>query len=99
MKAQQSFGPSVTIYQSTRRNIPEDLKAQELRCENLKHRSVTPAYLTPSLHANGHAISTSTTFLGLILDNTFSWKSHIDWLMSKLSSACYVIRAVKPYVT
>jgi hypothetical protein len=39
------------------------------------------------------------SFLGLIIDNTLSWKSHIDWLMSKLSSACYVIRAVKPYVT
>jgi hypothetical protein len=28
-----------------------------------------------------------------------SWKSHIDWLMSKLSSACYAVRAVKPYMS
>jgi hypothetical protein len=27
-----------------------------------------------------------------------SWKSHVDWLMSKLGSACYAVRAVKPYV-
>jgi hypothetical protein len=45
------------------------------------------------------ANSTSTKFLGLIIDNMLSWKSHIDWHMSKLSSACYVIRAVKHYVT
>jgi hypothetical protein len=45
------------------------------------------------------ANSTSTKFLGVIIDNMLSWKSHIDWLMFKLSSACYVIRAVKLYVT
>jgi hypothetical protein len=27
-----------------------------------------------------------------------SWKEHVDWLMSKLSSACYAIRTIKPYV-
>jgi hypothetical protein len=26
------------------------------------------------------------------------WKGHVDWLMSKLGSACYAIRAVKPYM-
>jgi hypothetical protein len=45
------------------------------------------------------ANSTSTKCLGLIIDNMLSWKSHIDWLMSKLSSACYVIRTVKPYMS
>jgi hypothetical protein len=28
-----------------------------------------------------------------------SWKSHIEWLTSKLSTACYAIRAVKPYMS
>jgi hypothetical protein len=28
-----------------------------------------------------------------------SWISDIDWLLSKLSSACYVSRAVKPYMS
>jgi len=27
-----------------------------------------------------------------------SWKPHIDHLINKLSTACYVIRSVKPYV-
>jgi hypothetical protein len=39
-----------------------------------------------------------TKFLGLIVDNTLFWKPHIDHLINKLSTACYVIRSVKPYV-
>jgi hypothetical protein len=39
-----------------------------------------------------------TKFLGLIVDNTLSWKPHIDHLINKLSTVCYVIRSVKPYV-
>ena len=39
-----------------------------------------------------------TKFLGLIVDNKLSWKPHIDHLINKLSTACYVIRSVKPHV-
>jgi hypothetical protein len=39
-----------------------------------------------------------TKFLGLIVDSTLSWKPHIDHLINKLRTACYVIRSVKPYV-
>jgi hypothetical protein len=42
--------------------------------------------------------ASNTKFLGLITDNTLSWKGHVDWLMSKLGSACYAIRAGKPYM-
>jgi len=38
-----------------------------------------------------------TKFLSQIVDNTCSWKPHIDHLINKLSTACYVIRSVKPY--
>jgi hypothetical protein len=40
-----------------------------------------------------------TKFLGLIVDSTRSWKPHTDHLINKLSTACYVIRSVKPYVS
>ena len=40
-----------------------------------------------------------TKFLGLIIDNKLSWKGHIDYIIPKLSSACYVMRTVKPYVS
>jgi hypothetical protein len=40
----------------------------------------------------------NTKFLGLTLDNTFSWKNHIDTNVPKLSSACFAVRAVKPFI-
>jgi hypothetical protein len=43
-------------------------------------------------------INLITKFLGLIVDNTLSWKPHIDHLINKLSTACYLIRSVKPCV-
>jgi hypothetical protein len=38
-------------------------------------------------------------FLGLIIDNTLSWKGHIDYIIPKLSSACYFIRTIRPYIS
>ena len=34
--------------------------------------------------------STETKFLGLIIEETLSWKQHIDAIAVKLCSACYV---------
>ena len=41
----------------------------------------------------------ATKFLGLITDNKLSWKGHINYIIPKLSSACYVMRTVKPHVS
>jgi len=41
----------------------------------------------------------STNFLGLTLDSTLSWKTHVDQLSSKLNSACYVIRSLKSVIS
>jgi hypothetical protein len=40
-----------------------------------------------------------TKFLGLFVNDTLSWKTHIEYIVSKLSSACYAMRLVKPYVS
>jgi hypothetical protein len=42
--------------------------------------------------------TSNTKFLCLTLDNTFSWKNHINAIVPKLSSACFVVRAVKPFL-
>jgi hypothetical protein len=39
-----------------------------------------------------------TNFLGLTLDNTLSWKPHIDYLTSKLNSAFYIIRSLRSFL-
>jgi len=43
-------------------------------------------------------IANETKFLGLFINNNLSWKTHIECIKSKLSSACYAM-SVKPYVT
>ena len=39
-----------------------------------------------------------TKLLDLIIDNTLSWKNHIDKLITRFSSACYTARQIKPYM-
>ena len=43
--------------------------------------------------------STNTKFLGLTIEQTLSWKCHIDQTLSRLSSACYAIRVIAPLMT
>jgi hypothetical protein len=35
--------------------------------------------------------STSTKFLGVIIENTLSWKAQSDHLLPKLCMACYIV--------
>jgi hypothetical protein len=41
----------------------------------------------------------NTKFLWLTLDNTLSWRTHIDTNIPKLSSASFAMRAVKPFLS
>ena len=38
-------------------------------------------------------------FLGLYINNTLSWKTHIDKILPKLCSACFSMKSVKPFVS
>jgi hypothetical protein len=40
-----------------------------------------------------------TKFLGLTIDNILPWTNHTDLLINKLSTACYVLRAVKARIS
>jgi hypothetical protein len=40
--------------------------------------------------------STNTKFLGLNTDETLTWKSHINQILLRLSSACYAIKVITP---
>jgi hypothetical protein len=39
--------------------------------------------------------ATETKFLGLVIDDTLSWKQHTEQIVNKLSSACYVLRNIR----
>jgi len=43
--------------------------------------------------------TTNIKFLGIMTDNTLTWNSHIETFIPKLSVVCFVVRAIKPFVT
>jgi hypothetical protein len=43
--------------------------------------------------------ATMTKFLGLIMDDTLSWKQHIDQVVSEMCAACCAIRNIKSLVS
>jgi hypothetical protein len=45
------------------------------------------------------SIANETTFLVLYINSNLSWKTHIESIQTKLSSACYAMRSIKPYAT
>jgi hypothetical protein len=45
------------------------------------------------------SLANKTKFLGLFINNDLSWKTHVECIKSKLSSACYAASFVKPFVT
>jgi hypothetical protein len=38
-------------------------------------------------------------FLGLILENSLTWEGHTEEITKKLSTACYMLRNIKPFVS
>ena len=58
-----------------------------------KHIETTQAFIKYILNSN------MITFLGLTVDNSLTWQSHINKLTSKLSSASYILRTLRPLLT
>jgi len=38
-------------------------------------------------------------FLGININNTLTWKTHIETILPKLSSACFAMRSIKPLIS
>jgi hypothetical protein len=58
-------------------------------------------YLDININDENNCISkvNDTKFWGLYVNNTLSWKLHIDKILPKLCSACFAMRSVKPFVS
>ena len=41
----------------------------------------------------------NTKFLGPTLDNSLTWRKHIDTIITKLSSASFALRVIKPFLS
>jgi hypothetical protein len=42
---------------------------------------------------------TESKFFGLIMDSFLSWKQHIDYVIKKISIACYALRNIKHFIS
>lgn len=60
------------------------------------NRNIDPQNFTLQLNTTTLGKVSSTKFLGLYIDQGLSWVNHIDHVLSKLRSAYYVIRNLKP---
>jgi hypothetical protein len=74
------------------------LNTEKTHYIHFKTKNSQPNNINLHLENNRIFNTQSTKFLGLIVDNMLSWKPHINYLINKLSTACYVIRSIKPYV-
>jgi hypothetical protein len=45
------------------------------------------------------ATTSNATFLGVYIDDRINWECHIEYIGSKLSTVCYMRRAIKPYTS
>jgi hypothetical protein len=74
------------------------LNTEKTHYIHFKTKNSQPIDISVCPDNNRNPNNSYTKFLGLIVDNILSWKPHIGHLINKLSTACYVIRSVKPYV-
>jgi hypothetical protein len=75
------------------------LNAEKTQCMQFVTKTSSPIDLHVMYKNNETANTCNTKFLILTLDNTFSWKTHIDAIVAKLSSVCFAVRAVKPFLS
>ena len=38
----------------------------------------------------------NVNFLGIYIHNSINWSCHIEYIIPKLSSACYIMRSINP---
>jgi hypothetical protein len=67
----------------------------------MQFMTITNQDINLCINFNNNEIKSTlnTKFLGLIIDNTLSWKTHIDYILPKLSTACYALRFLKSFIS
>jgi hypothetical protein len=60
-----------------------------------KNKSITDLNIV----CNNHPITTLSNikFVGININDSMNWSGHVEYIIPKLSSACYIMRNVKPY--
>jgi len=61
----------------------------------IKHSSLN----VMNINYNNKINTSAVKFLGIIINNTLSWKSHMDVITPKLIQVCYIVRVVKLFLS
>jgi hypothetical protein len=68
-------------------------------CMQFLTKNSTPIGRNIRLNSNEIIEIPHINFLGLEIDNLLLWNLHIDKVINKLTTICYMLRAVKPYLS
>jgi len=91
-----------TVCQNIRRRCTQAPTGSHLVCTNfMQFSNKASNYNDLNITYENTFITTvkETKFLGLNINNTLSWTTHIDKIISKLCSACFAVRSVRPFVS
>ena len=97
-----AFCSNIVIYSVMKRNIRTlviDIKYVARFLILITNKSTCTSDIQITYKDKKISIVNETKFLGLFINNNLSWKTHIECIKSKLSSACYTVRSVKPFLT
>jgi hypothetical protein len=71
------------------------INVNKTHCIHFKPKNKPP--IEVNIAYNNQLIKTVSNIktLGLYINHTFNWRGHIDGIIPKLSSACYIMRSIK----
>jgi hypothetical protein len=70
-------------------------KSQYVEFRSMNHYNITTQITYDQINLTN---VTDTKFLGLIIDDTLTWKQHIDYVINKISRACNALRNIKYFI-
>lgn len=85
------------LYKQFRTNLLS-ININKTHCVQFKTKNQSAADI--NIVCNNRSITTlsNVKFLGIHINDSMNWSSHADCITPKLSSACYVMRSIKPYM-
>lgn len=85
------------VYKWFRTNLLS-ININKTHCVQFKTKNQSAADI--NIVCNNRSITTlsNVKFLGMHINDSMNWSSHADCITPKLSSACYVMRSIKPYM-
>jgi hypothetical protein len=89
--------PSPSNFEKSVHKIIQDIN--EWFNTNLLSLNLDKKHFIQFVTKNSSSIDFNIMYGNNKIDNTLSWRTHIDTILSKLSSACFALRVAKPFLS